>query len=318
MDVGLLKFKIKSNDVPQFLIFAGNEWMVQDVYIKQIAKVQQKEVRRIDSVSDIYSNLRNKSFITTSFVYVVRDDKELIQNEKIQQQLETILGDNTLILILTTLDKRLKLYKTYKDSIVEFEPLTDEVLHKYIGKEIKLSDKIRQQLIDICEHDYGRILLEIDKIKRYAKQIAINQSDINYDYYYKKLVKDGTIYEPPHDAIFDLVSAILDRKVNLSFELLRQSYDVGEATLVMLSVLYTNAKAVLQIQCCKSGDIGKSTGLTGWQINNAKGHLNKYTNSELIYMLKLIQKCESGIKKGLIEEPVVMDYVLVTIFRQRN
>lgn len=171
MDVSTLKAKIKSKQLPSYLIFSGPEWKVQEVYIKQISKVTGKEVKRIDAVSDIYSQLRNRSFIQKSYVYVVRDDKELMQNEKLQKQLDSILNDNMLIHVLTSVDKRTKYYKQYKDTIVEFEQLSDAILKKYIKKEIDLSDRNCQMLIDICEHDFGKILLEIDKIKNYVKYV---------------------------------------------------------------------------------------------------------------------------------------------------
>lgn len=135
-----------------------------------------------------------------------------------------------------------------------------------------------------------------------------NVSD--YDKAFEILVKDGTIYQPPKDAIFDFVDAVLDRKVNLSYNLFDQCKAVGEAIMVMLSVLYTNAKAVLQVQSCESKDISKSTGLTGWQIQNAKKHLDVYEDWELVDMLRLIHQCEKGIKTGKIDEKYVMDYIL--------
>lgn len=316
MDVGTLKAKIKSKQLPSQLILTGPEWKVQEIYINQIAKVTQKDIRRIDTVLDIYQQLRNKSFIQTSSVYVVRDDKELMATEKLQDQLPTILGDNMLIHLLTSPDKRTKYYKKYKDSIVEFEPLADAVLKKYIKREVDLSDKNCEVLIDICEHDYGRILLEIDKINRYSieRYTEFNSGVGNdFDSAFQDLVKDGTIYEPPYDAIFDLVGAILDRKPNIVFDLLSQSYEVGEATMVMLSVLYNNTKAVLQVQSYKGDNLSKATGLSGWQIKNAKPHINKYTESELIKMLQLIQKVESGIKTGRMEDEFAMQYLLVHI-----
>ena len=168
MDVSTLKSYIKLKTIPTFLIFSGPEWKVQEIYINQIAKVTGKEVKRIDSVSSIYTYLRNRSFVKQSFIYIVRDDKELMQNEKLQAKIESVLGDNILIHILTTIDKRTKYYKAHKASIIEFETLSDAMLKKYALKEIKLSERNIQRLIDICEHDYGRILLEIDKIKRYV------------------------------------------------------------------------------------------------------------------------------------------------------
>lgn len=318
MDVASLKSHIKLKTLQTFLIFTGPEWKVQEIYLNQIAKAKSCETKRIDSIADIYSQLRNKSFVQKPAIYIVRDDKELMSNEKLQAQLDgDLLGQNMLILLLTTIDKRTKFYKKYKDTIIEFEPLTDSALKKYIKKEIDLSDTDCQTLIDICEHDYGRILLEIDKIKWYQKSTVDHQWDgveklCTHDCF-KNLLKDGTIYQPPYDAIFDLVDAILDRKVNKVFDLLQQSYDVGEATMVMLSVLYNNAKAVLQIQTYEGDNLSKATGLTGWQIKNAKAHVRKYSDEELIYILKLIQKIESGIKTGKMEDEFAMQYLLTHI-----
>jgi len=171
MDVATLKAKIKSKQLPSYLIFSGPEWKVQEIYIKQISKVTGKEIKRIDSITDIYGQLRNKSFLQKSVIYIVRDDKELMINEKLQQSIESVLADNMLIHLLTTVDKRTKFYKQYKDTIVEFEQLTDAILKKYIKKEINLSDKNCDMLINICEHDFGKILLEIDKIKNYVKYV---------------------------------------------------------------------------------------------------------------------------------------------------
>lgn len=317
MDVATLKAKIKSKQLPSYLIFAGDEWKVQELYVKQIAKITGKEIKRIDSIVEIYQQLKNRSFVQRPNIYIVRDDKELMQNEKLQQRIESVLGDNTLIHILTNVDKRTKFYKSFKDSIIVFERLSDSMLKKYIAKEIKLSDGDLERLIDICEHDYGRILLEIDKIKWYQRSTIDGQWDgvemlCTHDCF-RNLLKDGTIYEPPYDAIFDLVDAILGRKVNKAFDLLQQSYDVGEATMVMLSVLYNNAKALLQVQTYKGDKITQGTGLTGWQIKNVKHHVNKYTQDELIYIVRLVQKLESGIKTGRMEDEFAMPYLLTHI-----
>lgn len=312
MDVATLKSKIKTNTIPNFLIFAGDEWKVQEIYIKQIARVTDKPIVRIDSVSEIFCSIQSKSLVRKKFLYIVRDDKELMQNERLQDRLSKVLGDNTLILLLSSVDKRTKFYKRFNVSIIVFERLSDSMLQKYARKEIMLSERITERLIAICENDYGRMLLEIDKIKRYANATAINKDDINYDAYFNRLVNDGTIYQPPKDAIFDFVDAVLDRKINLAFNLLAQSYAIGEATMVLLSVLYNNAKAVFQVQTCESNDISKSTGLTGWQIMNAKKHLNKYSDSELEYLMRKIQFVEEGIKKGIIEDDSAVKYVLVS------
>lgn len=172
MNLSMIKNQIRTKQIDDYYIFTGSEWMVQKIYIQQIAKVVEAEISYIDSIADIYNKLKNKSFISKSVCYVVRDDKELMQNEKLQKQIDAgLIGQNVLIHVLTSADKRTKYYKIYKDKVVEFEPLTESILRKYIKKEIELSDKNCDKLIAVCEADYGRILLEIDKIKRYVDGI---------------------------------------------------------------------------------------------------------------------------------------------------
>lgn len=309
MDVSALKAKIKSKQIPHYLIFTGPEWKVQQIYIQQIAKVLGLEVVYLDSYSEVYSKIRSRTLTSSSKLFLLRDDTDIQSSDKITtQRITDSLKDNFFIHILTTTDKRKKYYKENQDRIVDFEPLSDSALKKYIKREVDLSDENCQRLIEVCEHDYGRCLLEIDKINRMLEVQLCTVDEV-----FKHLVEDGTIYQPPYDAIFDLVAAILDRKVNKAFDLLQQSYAVGEATMVMLSVLYNNAKAVLQVQTYKGDNLSKGTGLTGWQIKNAKSHVRKYSDKELVHMLQMIQKVESGIKTGQIEDEIAMPYLLVSV-----
>lgn len=306
-----LKNELKVNKINSFYIFTGPEWIAQNTFIKQIAKIKQYDIVRIDSISDVYSKLKNTAFIKKDFVYVARDDKRFMESEKLQEQIYKLMGDSIYIMLLTNLDKRTKFYKNYKDDIVEFEYFDDKILKKYIQKEVSLSDKNCEKLIAICENDYGRIKLEIDKIKQYSeanvtliRNIENNAFDI--------LLNSGVIYRPPKDAIFDFVNAVMDRSTKC-WDLLNQSYAVGEANMVLLSVLYNNFKQVLQVQSCKSSDISKSTGLTGWQIKCTKEHIGHYSNKEIVRAMRLIQEVESGIKTGKIDDDISMQYVLVNV-----
>lgn len=312
MDVKTLKSHIVSKNVESFYIFTGSEWEVQKLYIEQISNLR-GEVRRIDSIADVWSGLQSNSLFKKTTVYIARDDKTFMTSEELQRNLARVIGDNVYILLITSVDKRTKFYKTYKDKIIDFEPLKPEILKKYVAKHINLSANNMDRFIEVCEHDYGRCLLEIDKIKQYRIGGKFDDSKKIYDYCFNELLLDGTIYQPPKEAIFDLVDAILDRKPNKSFELLDNCKTRGEATLAILSILYTNAKAVLQLQSCESKNVSESTGLSGWQIKNASKHINKYKISELVYILKLIQKVEVGIKSGKIDEGIAMDYVLVNV-----
>lgn len=309
MNVTEVQSQIKTKNLDNFYIFTGEEWEVQKIYINQISKVSNKQVKRIDSITDVFSTLRNKSFISQSYVYVARDDKEFMQNEKLYN---LNLGDNIFILLITNVDKRTKFYKTFKDKICEFEHLKPEILKKYIKKVIfDFPDKDCELLMNVCEYDYGRCLLELDKIISYWEKINTGVVNVTEHDIFEKFIKDGTIYTPPKDAIFDLVDSILDGKP--SFNLYQQCLDVGEATMVIIKVLYDNAKATLQVQSCESKDIGKSTGLNGWQIKNAMKHKGVYSNRELINIMNLCFECQKGIVTGMIEEEFAIPYIMVNV-----
>ena len=318
MTVQEVKTQIKNKSVKPFYIFTGDELEVINIYINKIAECKNLGVSRIDSISSIYSKFLSKSFVTKNYCYVLRDDKELLTQEKVWDALTVkgVQGNNIIILVLTTVDKRSKFYKRFQDSIVEFEHLPDTVLIKYIRKEIPLHDKNCKKLIDICESDYSRILLEVDKIYCYAQRWYVEWIGgkwVDYDAAFLDLINQGVIYQPPKDAIFDFVDSVLKGKSAKSFELLRNCYGVGESPIVLLSVLYNNVKQVLQVQSCTSKDIAKTTGLSARQVKCAKEKCGYYSIGDLVYFLKLIRRVEKGIKTGEIEECVAVDYVLVNM-----
>ena len=310
MDVSTLKSRIVTKDIPSFLIFAGDEWKVQQIYIDQICKATNKQKQYIDSVESVFRRFKSVSLVNDTFVYVVRDDHDLMQNEALQKQIKDgALGDNILILLLSTVDKRTKLYKAFSDVLSDFSVLDDRLLAKYIKCEIALSERATEHLINICEKNYGRILLEIDKVRNYAQAVGTD----DYNEVLENLITDGTIYQPPEDAIFQLVDSILDRRVKRTYELLDNCKRVGESPIAILSVLFNNVKAVLQVQTCNSKDISKSTGLTPWLVKCARQHVGRYADEDLIYILQKIQQVDNAIKSGTMEEQFAIDYLLVKI-----
>lgn len=141
MELVSLKSLISTKKIPNFLIFTGNEWQVQQLYIKQISKVLQAEIKYVDSIGEIWNKLSTKSLLSVKRLYLLRDDKEVLTNEKIHSNLSRILNGNYLILLLTNPDKRIKFLKDHTDITVQFDPLHPDLLQKYIKKEINLSDK---------------------------------------------------------------------------------------------------------------------------------------------------------------------------------
>lgn len=306
MEIITVKQQIKNKKFDSFYIFTGDEIEVQRIYIKKIVEQSGTKVSRPDTVSEIVSRLSGKSMFNQPTCYVIIDDNDFIKNESAWDKVEDMLRDNILILQLSSVDKRSKFYKRYKDKIVSFERLSDDLLIKYIQREIPLSKCNSERLISICESDYSRILLETDKIKRVGNDV--NES-------FEQLLKDGTIYRPAKDVVFDWVDAIMVNDVNKAFELYQDCERRNVSPLAMLSLLYTAVKQTLQVKDCirENVDIAKNTGLSSYQINIAKSRVQYNSIGDLVYMLRMIRETEVGIKTGKVDSETAIPQLMVKI-----
>ena len=246
-------------------------------------------------------------------MFVLYDCTDVLTADKIWDDIKTgkFQKNHVMVFIFNTLDKRSKFYKEFSDYIVSFDLLSENVLVKYINKELKLSRDRAEDLVYVCQNNYNRILLEMDKIKSCAEYFNMSD-DESFDYCWCS----GMIFVPPDGEVFDLLNAILSRNVKETYAQLQKFIARGDSVLGILTLLHNNVKAVLQVQCANGlPNIGKVTGLNGYQIKNAMDFIDRYSDEELMRMLKLIRFCEESIKStGLIDSSMVLDFLLVKLF----
>ena len=303
MEIADLKKQIKSEGLDKVYIFHGEEHAVMKVYLNMMA-ARKYQLTYVDSLMDLMSGIRTKALIQNPHLYIIMDDKEFLTNEKMWEKFKG-LKDDIVVFYYTTTDKRLKFWKHFKDRAVEFKKMDDRILMKYIKQNAPLSDENCQKLIEIADGDYGRILLEIDKVRAYSKAEAITP-----DGSFETLMKEQVIYVQPQDAIFDFVAAVLERRPAKAYNLLQQSKAIGEANLTLISVLYNNIKILLQVQSAKDY---KTLGLNVFVLKNTLPYRNNYTNGELVKALKLLRNIEKGIKTGSIPDDLSIEYFLVQV-----
>lgn len=313
MNVLDVKHQIATKELLPFYCFTGEEIGIMRIYINKIAEAANGQIIHADRVADILYTGANTTLISSCKIFVIHDDPDFLKHDEIWEDYINgkVLKNNILILTFNSLDKRSKFYKTYNLSITEFNRLNSSILSVYLRRMIDLTDTEIEKLIEVCDSDYSRLCLEVDKIKQYTDSCGKNMT---YSEAFNNLLQDGTIYRSPDDAIFDFVDAVLKHQVNRAYSLLDDSYAIGEHKLALLSVLYTNTKQVLQVQSCPNDvDISSTTGLTDWQIKCAKAKVGFYKNGDLVYIMRIIQETERKIKQGLIEEDYAVDYVLANI-----
>ena len=302
MEISDVKQHIKTGNFQKYYIFYGEEHQVMKIYLDMMAEKLGCKITYVDSLMELMTGVRTKALVSEHHLYIIMDDKEYLTNEKMWEKF-TGLKDDVVVFYYTSSDKRLKFWKQNKDRAVEFAKLDTRILTKYIQKDAPLSNESCERLIELCEHDYGRILLEIDKIRAYSIAEAVTP-----DGALDELIKSGCIYRAPKDAIFDFVAAFLERRPAKAYDLLQQSKAVGEANMVILSVLYNSIKQLLQVQSAKDY---KALGFNGFVLKNILPYRNNYSNGELVKAMKLIRECEKGIKTGQIPDDLSVEYLMV-------
>ena len=314
MNLMELKKDLSSKKLNKLYIFTGEEIAILNIYIKKLSKLFIGKAFEVDSLSSIVNKLKSNSLIQTEkSMYIIRDDKTILSAEKIWKSLKsgTFQNGNIIVLVYNNIDKRGKFYKEFIDNIVYFEHLSKDVLYKYITKECNLAKNNAFYLIDICLNDYNMILLELDKIKNLATGL-----NITYDEAFDMCIDNNAFYIPPDGEIFDLLNSILSGNVKETYKQLKLFERRGDSPIVVLSLLHSNLKSVLQVQCTQGyPNIGQITGLNGFQIKNAQKYCNLYTEQELIRMIKINRFCEKCIKQtGMIDIDMILDFMFVKIF----
>ncbi len=309
-----LKDQIIKNNLSNFYVFTGNEIGIINIYLKQMSNKLGLPITRADSVLSIYGKCQGGSLFgdSTGF-YVIRDDKDFMKQEQLFDTIKTSIRKNVIVLLYDKIDSRLKFGKHFKDDIVAFEKLTPNVLKSYIKKEIPLSDKNIETLMDICCGSYDMCMLEIDKIKQYTDSLYLLCNKKDYDTGFSELLKCGVIYQQEETDVFKFTDAVCSRNKRLAFELEQVLMANNNSSINILGTLYNNMKSVMLIQVCEGKNISEVTGLDNRLIYFNKKYVGKYSSGELVKAIKLISKVIEGVKNGWIDDVYATKFVLVNI-----
>lgn len=281
MDLVKLKQHIKEKTLNNFYILAGEEIGVLNMYINKMSE----NVVRADEVSEVWKKLTTRTFSKSDAVYAVRDDKKFMSMEKVWTGLKDKIKNGVLVLCVTNLDKRSKFYKTFEEDVVIFSKMTDAQLLKYCRKHLNsVNDDILNYLIHLCLNDYTRIENEIDKIKRLNKPVT------------KQLLED-IIIPPKESTPFTFVESVISGDYYNSIFDLNNLLSDNHSGVMLLGLLYSNFRNAILVVGNKEGNHG----LNGYVANSIKRNL-AYSPNELLAILRIIQKYESGIKTGKYEE----------------
>lgn len=204
MDIKLLKSDILSNNIPNFLIFNVEEYLLAKQYIDYISTTINRQVRYYsnskEALYDIETNLKE------DFLYIIYEDRNILS--KTDEYFSKFKCSNrNIILYYNSLDKKSDFYKNNELYIVDFKKLDRKTLIAYAMKQFKIhrctlnQDKL-EKLIEYCNNDLNILSNELDKI------FILEQENINVlvDY----LLDNGFI-DYRETNVFDFINLILNK-----------------------------------------------------------------------------------------------------------
>ena len=315
--IDLMK-KISSNDIPHFLILFGEEQKIIDIYINNICdKIQAKKVVK-ESVSSVVKNIGKKSIDKCKKMYIVTEDIAFTKLEDNWESAKNAINKDYVILRYNSLDKRSAFIKKNQQNIVEFSHLSSDVLQQYIQRDLPdLSDENVSKLISYCNNDYGRILLEIDKIKQYHEYIACLTNGISIDDCFEELDRQGLFHKEIGDITFELTNEVLGGYPEKAIQKLDEAKRKGEPAMMIASILYNGFRNLLAYQGLGSNKKGavERTGLSKGDIWRCSKNVGGYSIEEVKRNMLICQNIESGIKTGTVDEDIALEYLVLSCLK---
>ena len=316
MELSELMKKIAGNDIPHYLVLYGQEQTILDMYIKQILNVTQAQAVYVDTVSNVIKQSGKKNLNKSVKCYIVSDDLSYLRAETVWDKIKEDFrkSKDYLILRYHTLDKRDKFSHNNKENLTEFAHLSVDVLQQYIYRDLSdLSEKNALSLIDYCNYDYGRILMEIDKIKQYMYV----RTDLTTDSCFSQLDKQGLFHKEIGDITFELTNAVLGGYTDQAIIKLDEAKRKNEPAMMIASILYNGFRNLLAYQGLGKNKQGamERTGLTKGELYGCTKNIGGYSLSEVKRNMLFCQQVEAGIKMGTIEEGIALDYLVLHCLR---
>lgn len=320
MELSELMKKIAGNDIPHYLVLYGQEQTVLDMYIKQIVSMTQSQVVYVDTVASVIKQCGKKSLNKSVKCYIVSDDLSYLKAETVWDKIKKDFkkSKDYLILRYHTLDKRDKFSHNNKENLTEFAHLSAEVLQQYIYRDLPdLSEKKALSLIDYCNYDYGRILMEIDKIKQWKDHNTDDEGTPKTDSVFKLLDKYGLFHKEIGDITFELTNAVLGGYSEKAIQKLDEAKRKGEPAMMIASILYNGFRNLLAYQGLGKNKQGamERTGLTKGELYGCSKNIGGYSLSEVKRNMLFCQQVEAGIKMGTIDESIALDYLVLHCLR---
>lgn len=308
-DITLVRDELKHHEVRPFYLFYGPNLELMRSYIQKIGHLTGLELKYVDFCSSVIETLKQKTFLPTDYIYVVLNDSEYVKNGDWEFVKTQHNKNSVVIFIFTELKKNTKFYKEMEHELILFDAMKVPAMIKSLKKKYNLDESLCYRLINRCDGDFGRCLLECKKVEIYCT--IHNIKDFNQGM--SECLEQELITISSLNNVSNLVDSFLDGDALgcwLYYNIIKRN---NESLFGLLWDFYFALKSVYRLQTTKD-----------WKYMDTKllqrysDFTGVYPDAALIYAIKYISTIDSDIKSGRIDSDVAFEKFLVDFFITYN
>ena len=305
---------LKSGEISPVYFFAGEEQYVMRSALKQLENaVISEDLKDVNLTvlpaaatgSEICSSCETFPFLSDKRMVILEESVFLSTTGKADgedqflEYLKNPLDTTVLVIINSSPDKRKKLYKALQNhTVVEFNPLSDSELSRWIEKILKgfdltIESSALQFLMEYADARPEALITELEKLASYKMEGTITKEDI------LQVVTPCNDYN-----IFKMIDAILNKDAKTSLMLLSGMLLNKEEPIYILGAISKQYRQLLRIKTLLEEktprqEIISLMSMRDFIYKRLENVCNKTTSKKLKLAMDLCYATDEGLKTRL-------------------
>lgn len=272
-----------------------------------------------NNMDSIIEDANTKNLFGDKKLIIVENSTFINESDKLDiSPLETYLDnfnkDTYLIftLISESVDTRRKIFKKIKEvgNIIAYEKIDNKFFINYISDILKQNNKkmeprLIEEFLNKVGYDLGNIKNELEKLFILTNNEKIEEEDI-------KSINTNN----KEESLFSLIDSIVNKEIYKSIKLYRYFIDKNEEVIKIIAMLANKYRLIYQTKLLyqegkNKYDISKILGVHSYAISLAITTSFKYTDSELIRILKELYNLDLDIKIGKVNDKFALEMFIL-------
>lgn len=285
---------------PTTMVIVSEDKFIPLMYLNEIEKRHGYSLVYVDSVEEIGTDVDDIFGIGSA---CCNKDIVVFNTDKVDFCSENILKESNVIVVANSITDEASTF--YKNILIKVPKIVDWQIQDMVYSYCKgVNTKYLDWLIKECGENIYRLYNESLKIS------IFQESD--RPLLFESMNDDGAFDDLTSNTIFNLTNAIVKKDLPTIKSMYADLKSMGVNDFGLLSVLYTNFMNVVSVQMGVSPTAEK-LGMKQNQFNAIKYNCGRYTNNQLVNIVRMLSDIDRKIKVGELPTTVVIDYLIVSI-----